>query len=80
MFSSCFLLMFTAVPLLSAFSTWKPALWPGRHFLTLLDVRQGGGGLLFLGQVHLLGSEHLPGRAWVPASPFQSCDLANMGQ
>lgn len=63
MFSFCFLLMFTGTPVLSTFSAWKPALWPGRHSLTLLDVRQGGGGLLFPGKVHLLGSKRLPGRA-----------------
>lgn len=63
MFSSCFLLMSTGAPLLSTFSAGKPALWPRRHSLTLLVVRQGGGGLLFPGKVHLLGSERLPGRA-----------------
>lgn len=55
--------MFTGAWLLSTFSAWKPALGPGRHSLTLLAVRQGGGVLLFPGKVHLLGSERLPGRA-----------------
>lgn len=62
-FSSSFLLMFMGALPLSTFPAWKPALWPGRHSLTLLDVRQGGGGLLFPGKVHLLGNDHLPGRA-----------------